>query len=312
MLANNLCSSCLDIGFNYPAEDAPLNRVKQIKNSSHNKDSLFYIEIIFALDNKNKPYVGVSDIMKVDINLKKDINKLYEYFSLHSLDSIKYESEKNLKIISNQEFKNKFLSKYNESEENKLPVKFAIEVPKNNFLYRGIETEVNIAIPEKKVENIYIKISNAEFRGENGRYFVKALNGNICEFSVKTIENGDTTQIATYQFRVHSIPNPTPSISGSFSSSIISKGEILSSNGVIASLEDFPFDIHFKTVEYLCEVHSNGNVKKFNIQGTQFSKELKLEISQMKSKDYLVIKNIIVVGSDNKKRELKEITYTIK
>lgn len=151
MLANNLCSSCLDIGFEYPSESSPLNRVKQLKSSNHNKKDLFYLEIIFALDNKNRPYVGVSNIMKVNVNSVEDLNIIREYFNSKSLDSIKMESDKNLEIISNQNYKSEFLSKYDESGKDVLPIEAAIEIRKNNFLYRGIETEVHISVPEKKI-----------------------------------------------------------------------------------------------------------------------------------------------------------------
>jgi len=184
-----------------------------------------------------------------------------------------------------------------------------------NVLYAGIDNEITISVPGFAPQDINAIISNGQLSRRGNRWSVRpAAVGQDVTLSVSARTAGGAVRpLASQQFRVRALPDPTPFLeyrdtSGnvvSRKSGSIPKSALLSSEGLKAAIDDgilqVPFQVRsFRTVFF----DSMGNAIPEVSNGSRFSDRQREQIRRLSRGSYFYISGVRAAGPDGTEREI--------
>ncbi len=184
-----------------------------------------------------------------------------------------------------------------------------------NVLYAGIDNEIAISVPGFAPQDISASISHGQFRRTGNRWVARpAMVGQDVTLSVSARTAGGTVRpLASQQFRVRALPDPTPFLeyrdtSGNVVSrkgGSIPKAALLSSEGLKAAIDDgilhIPFQVRsFRTVFF----DSMGNAIPEVSNGSRFSDRQREQIRRLTRGSYFYISGVHAAGPDGTEREI--------
>ncbi len=184
-----------------------------------------------------------------------------------------------------------------------------------NVLYAGIDNEIAISVPGFAPQNINVTISNGQLSRRGNKWSVRpATAGQDVTLSVSARTAGGAVRpLASQQFRVRALPDPTPFLeyrdtSGnvvSRKSGSIPKSTLLSSEGLKAAIDDgilqVPFQVRsFRTVFF----DSMGNAIPEVSNGSRFSDRQREQIRRLSRGSYFYISGVRAAGPDGTEREI--------
>ena len=105
---------------------------------------------------------------------------------------------------------------------------------KMNVFYKGVDNPVDVSVPGFSADKIKPSISNGSItRASGGGYIVKVSKGTTANISVTAeLPDGGTKRLGPAEFRVKSVPNPTPYFAGkSIGDDKVKKSELTASSG---------------------------------------------------------------------------------
>jgi len=113
-------------------------------------------------------------------------------------------------------------------------------------------------------------------------------------------------------FRVKNVPNPTPYFAGkSVDDETIKKAELTASQGVIAKMVDFEFDLRFEVVEFKVTMIVSGTPIEKYTKGPALSGEMKEMFQKAKPGQKVYIEGIKAKGPDGTIRSLGSLSFKV-
>ena len=185
----------------------------------------------------------------------------------------------------------------------------AVAPTKMNVLYIGVDNPMSIAVTGTEKENIKVIINNGSIVMADNGYIVRVKQIGTALITVKV---GDK-DVASYEFRVKTVPNPIAIIKGFHNQSNITREQLIDAQGILILMQNFDFDISFKVISFSLSTNVDGNIEEATQTGSAlFSKE-QLSIINSSAKDQKIyIEDIKVKGPDGNIRKLGALVIKIK
>lgn len=184
-----------------------------------------------------------------------------------------------------------------------------------NVLYAGIDNEISISVPGFAPQDITASMTNGTL-SRRGNMWIARPNaiGQDATISVSAqTRGGAIRQMATHQFRVRALPDPTPYItyadaSGNpsmYKGGNISKSILMNANGIEAAIDDGILNIPFKVLSFrTVSFDSMGNAIPEVSNGNSFSERQKNQINRLPRGSYFYISGVKASGPDGSEREI--------
>tara|TARA_R110002050_G_scaffold290260_1_gene443719 strand:- start:48713 stop:50359 length:1647 start_codon:yes stop_codon:yes gene_type:complete len=174
---------------------------------------------------------------------------------------------------------------------------------KMNVMYRSLKNPIDVSVSGFSASELIVTASGGTLSGSNGAYFVTPGNSSRkvqVNVSVKT-ETG-TKSMGSSEFRVKSIPKPTPKFATVVGSGRVSLPQLKAAQKVTVELEDFMFDgIKYVVKSFDMVGYVKGKKNSIKSNSDRVSSKQQILIKNQKSKSQIVIKNIWVVGPSGQK-----------
>jgi len=186
----------------------------------------------------------------------------------------------------------------------------AVQLDNMNVLFIGVDNPVTIS-GSGSVDQIKASISGGGgvMNGGGAKRTVRVTQEtDECFISVVT-PDGKTTRM---QFRVRSIPDPTPMI-GTNKSGNIPAAYFKSQAGVRAMVENFYYKTQFNVVSYRITGDAAGfdDIMEANNTGAEWN-EAKNIVNKCRAGSFITIEDIYAVGPDGRRRKLTPLIYYLK
>lgn len=191
-----------------------------------------------------------------------------------------------------------------------------------NVLYAGIENEVSISVPGVSPQNINAGITNGTLTRRGNMW--TATPEKVGEAAVITVSvntpGGTVIQLASREFRVRALPDPTPFISYrdangnlvSFKGGSISKSVLTNTEGLQAAIDDGILNIPFRVTGFRTVFFdSMGNAIPEVSDGNRFSQRQKEQIRRLARGSYFYVSGIRAIGPDSVERDIAIIEVQV-
>ena len=188
-----------------------------------------------------------------------------------------------------------------------------------NVLYAGYSNPVSISVPGIPANKISANISKGsgsiKSDGKGGYIVVPTKVGEEINIGVTARNDaGKSQSMGEYTFRVRQLPDPTPFIEYKDKDGNtqryrggrgLGKQDLMSSNGIVAAIDDGLLNIGFKVLSFETVFYDNmGNAKPMNSDGTNFSARQKDMMRNLSRGKRFYISHVKAVGPDNVERLL--------
>ncbi len=155
------------------------------------------------------------------------------------------------------------------------PPSATVSPTKMNVMYRGLDNPVSVSVPGVAPNNIVVACNGGTISGSNGNYIVKPGTGNKITISVSAkMEDGKTSSMGTYEFRVKRVPTPIIKWGGKKNGEQVGAAAAAASP-LIPEMEDFDFDMYanirsftvaFRTKNGYFDKQCTGNALPADVQ----------------------------------------------
>lgn len=180
-----------------------------------------------------------------------------------------------------------------------------------NILYRGIDNPVAISVAGLPDEQLMASMSNGQINRKGKGYTARPGRGKTCKIMVSSFDSdGSRKQIGTREYTVKNVPNPVPYFSGN-NSGCITRGKLMASNGVMAKLEDFEFDLKYTVTEFTLSATIQGKVIELKTRGNRITSHQKTLLKSLKQGTKFYIEKIKAKGPDGRTCYLPTMVFKI-
>ena len=188
-----------------------------------------------------------------------------------------------------------------------------------NVLYAGFSNPVSISVPGVAANRISASIVNGngtiKSDGKGGFIVTPAKVGEDIKIGVPARnEEGKSRSMGEYAFRVRQLPDPMPFIEFKDKDgntqryrggAPFSKQSLMSTNGIVAAIDDGLLNIGFKVLSFETVFYDNmGNAIPLKSQGELFSQQQKDMFRNLGRGKRFYISHVRAIGPDNIERLL--------
>lgn len=198
------------------------------------------------------------------------------------------------------------ISCFNSTNQNDIVT--AVAATKMNVLYLGVDNPIAIATSGYDPSEIRVSIDNGTISGEKGQYVVRPAKTGEANVTVLYKEK----EIQKSTFRVKTVPDPVAKVAGIKGAGAIDKHILLEQKEVVADMENFDFDLRFKTISFSVVANIGGNSITKVSKSSKFTQEQYDLIKKVKPGQKVYIEDVKAVGPDGSIRLLPPIALTLK
>ncbi|MFC2119343.1 GldM family protein, partial [Bacteroidota bacterium] len=182
-----------------------------------------------------------------------------------------------------------------------------------NVLFMGIPAgnPIAIAVPGIQPDELIVQLDKGEIRrnGDNWLAFPNERNG-IATITVSSEINGERKVMGTEIFRLKRLPDPIATVA-SLRGGKIAKESLLAQRGVIATLENFFFELQYVVTGFTFTVINNQYADDEISDSWLFTEKQKEMIGTLRRGQRVYIESIKCEGPDKIERELGTISFII-
>lgn len=193
-----------------------------------------------------------------------------------------------------------------------------------NVLYAGIDNPLEISVPGVPQNQVTAAIANGNgtLVHSGNVWVVKPQDiGKECIIAVTAQMNGRNQLVENKKFRVRALPKPLPFVvfndeKGTMQrykgERALSKRELLSSDGIIAALDDDFLDVTFRVLDFETTfIDSMGDASLERAEGAKFTDRMKERFRRMSKGSRFFISKVRAVGPDGVEQQLPSIEVII-
>jgi beta-lactamase regulating signal transducer with metallopeptidase domain len=175
-----------------------------------------------------------------------------------------------------------------------------------NVLYLGIPNPVEIAVPGVTSDKVTAMITNGSINRTRTGWEVKPSSFSDVVLTILVNNKKVNEKI----FRVKPIPVPV-AVFAHRNIGSVSKDDVLKASTLEAELKDFLWDLKFEIVSFTFFFSSDGSEREIPSKGNTLTDEMKSFISDLKSGQYIIFKDIKALGPDGKIHNLNPLILKI-
>lgn len=210
-----------------------------------------------------------------------------------------------------------------ETVEAEQPYKYVVGKPSAtmsnvdlNVVYRGIDNRFRISVPGVPDGNIRVSANGASVSRSGDFYIVKPQQDGEITLSVSAEINGKIAPMGSEKYRVKYLPDPKSFLQYNDAGGIprttqdakLSKRVLRGNTEVVANYgDDVLIKANFNVVSFTM-VTVFGSVPA---SGSHFNSRQLSDIDQLEGGDMLIIKNIVAIGPDGRRRPLTPVTIQL-
>ncbi len=190
-----------------------------------------------------------------------------------------------------------------------------------NVLYAGIDNPIEISVPGLPVSSVNATMTNGTLTRNGDKWIARpSTPGQTATVNVSAkTPDGHTSQVASIDFKVRRLPDPTAFIpvsengSGRFRGERpISKAALMNATGLGAAIDDGVLDIEFRITGFeTVFFDSMGNAIPEVSNGASFSQRQKDSFRRMARGKRFYISRIKAIGPDGIERTLSPLEVTV-
>ena len=187
-----------------------------------------------------------------------------------------------------------------------------ISATKMNVLYVGVDNPISIVAAGVPASAVTARMTNGTLDKSGNDWIARPTTpGTKAIVTVTAKVDGKDQKMGEMEYRVKSVPNPTPTVGGSTGGKI-AKATLAMQLAVVADMgKDFDFDLKFTVTGYSVTIVKGGNARSFDNKEARFSQEIKQQFEGLTKGSKVFIEEIKAVGPDRRTRELSAINFTI-
>lgn len=184
-----------------------------------------------------------------------------------------------------------------------------------NVLYAGIDNEIGISVPGIAPQDVSAITSDGSLTHRRNMWIIRptTVGKNITISVSARTTNGEVRRVATKEFRVRALPDPTPYIeySGANGNPVMFKGgglqkaALMNTGEIKAAIDDGILSIPFRVISFRTVFFdSMGNAIPEVSNGNRFSERQKEQIRRLARGSYFYISGVRAAGPDGTEREI--------
>lgn len=184
---------------------------------------------------------------------------------------------------------------------------FAVSPTKMNVFYIGVDNPVDISASGVRGEvSASISGGGSITPKGGGSYSVRVKKVGDVTITV----NGDGSRLGSKTFRCKTVPDPVATVGGKKGGNI-SIASLKAQNYVMASLENFVFDLKFPVTAFTVSISSGGFNEDIPTTGAQIKPNQKALFNGLKRGSKVYFENIKCQAPDGGIRQLGSVGFTI-
>lgn len=183
-----------------------------------------------------------------------------------------------------------------------------------NLLYAGIENPLSVSVPGYPAERVRAYMNgNGTLSGSNGNYIAKVNDVGRTRVKVNVVmDDGKEVQMGEMEFRVKRVPDPVAVVvnqsGGPIDKTLFSAGRSLQ-----VVMRDFEYDnFTFKVMSYRMTLERKQELFEARSEASDFPQKMRELVSGAKKGDNYYFEDIYVMGPDNVRRKIQDVSFRIK
>lgn len=192
-----------------------------------------------------------------------------------------------------------------------------VSANKMNVLYKGVPNPVSVSVPGVSIHQLRPEIGVGSLENQGGGDYVVNVPGEVeqreTSITVYAMMKGERTLFDEYNFRLRKIPDPYPTIGGTYTSGDRIESDFLQVASVIAKTPDFfEFDYTF-TVEGFVMSYTGADGYPVDIESNshEFTQEMKDQFDRLQTGSRITIERIKVQAPEGVRELENAISFKI-
>ncbi len=182
---------------------------------------------------------------------------------------------------------------------------------KMNVLYRGVKNPISVSVPGVAPENVVATLEGGKLSPDSklgkGNFIAEVAGGTSAKVKVSAKVDGKTRPMGDFEFRVKEVPNPVGLIAG-IKEGLISANRLAASPNVIPKMENFDFELFFKTTKFDLVFQVGTDLITKNVTGSSIPPDALEQIKRLKKGSRVFIENISAVMLDENNQPAAGVT----
>jgi len=172
---------------------------------------------------------------------------------------------------------------------------------KMNVLYRGVKNPISISVPGVAPENVTPTLDGGKLSPDSkagkGNYIAEVTGGTTAKVRVSAKIEGKLRPMGDFEFRVKEVPNPVGTIAG-IQEGIVSANRLAAAPTVIPKMENFDFELFFRTTRFDLVYQVGTDLITKNVTGASIPADALDQIKRLRKGSRVFIENINAVMLD--------------
>lgn len=183
-----------------------------------------------------------------------------------------------------------------------------------NLLYAGIENPLSVSVPGYPAERVRAYMNgNGTLTGSNGNYIARVPDVGRTKVRVSVLmEDGNEVQMGEMEFRVKRVPDPIAMVVNQ-SGGTIERSLFRAGRSLQVVMKDFEYDnFTFKVLGYRMTLARKQELFEAKSESSDFPQKMRDLVTGAQKNDTYYFEDISVMGPDNVRRKIQDITFRIK
>lgn len=169
---------------------------------------------------------------------------------------------------------------------------------KMNVFYKGLENPISVSASGMATENLNVQVSGGcKIRPgkKSGEYLITPdarSKAKTVKVTVTSKEEG-AKPFEPYEFRLKSVPKPTPFFAGATGSVDMKKSKLRTGQAIAARLEDFLFDLRYRVLSFEMFVSVNGKSQVLKAKNNRLTSQMKGILGKMKPGQTVIFQKVV-------------------
>ena len=193
-----------------------------------------------------------------------------------------------------------------------------VSADKMNVLYIGVDNPMSISVPGVSFNNVSASIDGAGASlkpGAGGGHYIATVStpGKV-NIRVSAKIDNKVTPMGSFEYRVKRVPDPIAKAAGQKGGPI--NKNLLAAANIIPELENFDFDLFFKTTGFTMSIFGRGRdpILDKESNSSQLTQEMRDLLQKARPGDKVFFERIraqMASGTDKSTRQLPPLSFTI-